>query len=56
MSRRMARKNKENKIMALSTVLREEADSSEDDYRRKRDKNNQVFNLIFLNYIFLCFY
>lgn len=28
--------------MALSTVLRDEADSSEDDYRRKRDKNNQA--------------
>lgn len=28
--------------MALSSILREEADSSEDDYRRKRDKNNQV--------------
>lgn len=38
----MARKNKENKNMALSTVLRDEADSSDDDYRRKRDKNNQV--------------
>jgi hypothetical protein len=38
----MARKNKENKNMALSTALRDEADSSEDDYRRKRDKNNQV--------------
>ncbi|CAI6364376.1 unnamed protein product [Macrosiphum euphorbiae] len=38
----MARKNKENKNMALSAVLREEGDSSEDDYRRKRDKNNQA--------------
>lgn len=38
----MARKNKENKNMALSAVLRDEGDSSEDDYRRKRDKNNQV--------------
>jgi len=28
--------------MALSTALRDEADSSEDDYRRKRDKNNQA--------------
>jgi len=39
----MARKNKENKNMALSTMLRDEGDSSEEDYRRKRDKNNQVF-------------
>jgi len=38
----MARKNKDNKNMALSTVLRDEADSSDDDYRRKRDKNNQA--------------
>ncbi|XP_015374961.1 PREDICTED: CCAAT/enhancer-binding protein gamma [Diuraphis noxia] len=38
----MARKNKENKNMALSTMLRDEGDSSEDDYRRKRDKNNQA--------------
>ncbi|XP_050436913.1 CCAAT/enhancer-binding protein gamma [Adelges cooleyi] len=38
----MARKNKENKNMALSALLRDEADSSEDDYRRKRDKNNQA--------------
>lgn len=38
----MARKDKENKIMALSTMLRDEGDSSDDDYRRKRDKNNQV--------------
>ncbi|NP_001233039.1 uncharacterized protein LOC100158872 isoform X1 [Acyrthosiphon pisum] len=38
----MARKNKENKNMALSAVLRDEGDSSEDDYRRKRDKNNQA--------------
>lgn len=28
--------------MALSTILRDEGDSSEDDYRRKRDKNNQA--------------
>ncbi|XP_026806087.1 CCAAT/enhancer-binding protein gamma [Rhopalosiphum maidis] len=38
----MARKNKENKNMALSTMLRDEGDSSEEDYRRKRDKNNQA--------------
>ncbi|XP_050541495.1 CCAAT/enhancer-binding protein gamma [Daktulosphaira vitifoliae] len=38
----MARKNKENKSMALSSVLKDDADSSEDDYRRKRDKNNQA--------------
>ncbi|KAL5236023.1 hypothetical protein ACI65C_003433 [Semiaphis heraclei] len=38
----MARKNKENKNMALSSMLRDEGDSSEDDYRRKRDKNNQA--------------
>jgi len=38
----MAPKNKENKDMALSAILMDEADSSEDDYRRKRDKNNQV--------------
>lgn len=28
--------------MALSTMLRDEGDSSEEDYRRKRDKNNQA--------------
>jgi CCAAT/enhancer binding protein (C/EBP) gamma len=38
----MAPKNKENKDMALSAILMDEADSSEDDYRRKRDKNNQA--------------
>lgn len=50
----MARKNKENKNMALSTVLRDEGDSSDDDYRRKRDKNNQVlFGYFKFYYLFL---
>lgn len=48
----MARKNKENKNMALSTMLRDEGDSSEEDYRRKRDKNNQVF--LYSCTIFFC--
>lgn len=52
----MARKNKENKNMALSTVLRDEADSSEDDYRRKRDKNNQVFICVSLIWLLLYAY
>jgi len=47
----MARKNKENKNMALSAMLRDEGDSSDDDYRRKRDKNNQVF----LNFYIIIF-
>lgn len=59
----MARKNKENKNMALSAVLRDEGDSSEDDYRRKRDKNNQVvysfklfceFSVCLLVYFLIC--
>jgi len=52
----MAPKNKENKDMALSAILMDEADSSEDDYRRKRDKNNQVLLKVKLNYYLCGFY
>ncbi|KAL5237852.1 hypothetical protein ACI65C_005262 [Semiaphis heraclei] len=38
----MACKNKENKNSSLSSMLRDESDSSEDDYRQKRNKNNQA--------------